>query len=722
MFDPISVGAISAVLGAVAAGTASEAGKWVWQSAGSLVQRMLGREATAPAGPRQVDAMAQQLYESMRRDPALARDWEAFARTVRRADGARSVPRLPAASRHFTNRQQVLKALDAEASRRPDGRPKVALLHGPEGIGTTEIARCWGGREAERRFKDGQVYLDLRSGPEGRMGPGAALREALRQLGVPEEETPPSVEYRAAHFRRCVAGLDLLVVLDHATSPAQVEPLIATGPGVVTLITARDPLLRVPALRVPVGPLADKHVRKLLEATAGRPAVDAARALLPSVIADCGGSPYAVLAAAPRLARVPQPRTERTPLPAMTERDAVRTAIDHAYRSLDPVTARAHRLTALRPWPAVTASLAARAANLTASDAARALDLLADARLLDTAGAGTYRQRPSVRAHAEQAAVQEDGPAVCSAAVGRVLDGYLRFAEPTARAALPQSWRSPRPRDTDEDVTYAQPGDAVAALAAESANLAEAVAAADEFGRPDTVCRLVRAMWPLQLKAGHLDVLLPALHTGARTADAHFPGTRTAAMMHAHLGFALTALERHEEAERELLAAARDESAAGHARGHASAVEGLGMLRLAQWRWEEAFALFDEAAGLYATVAPDGEGAADLPRAHALLERHRGRALAGLGRTGEARGRLEAALRHFRASADAYNTARTLTDLARTHVDGTRRAGPAEQAAALPLVDEAIAVLERERGDAHLGYLRRLRALCVSPGGDPAGR
>ncbi|MGW7412091.1 tetratricopeptide repeat protein [Streptomyces sp. NPDC054863] len=717
MLDLISVGAISSVLGAVGAGTASEAGKWVWQSAGGLVQRTLGREVSAPISRRQLDELAVQLYEAIRRDPGLARDWDAFARTVRTSGEARSAPQLPAASRDFINRQRVLKLLDGEASRKPDGRPKVALLHGPEGIGTTAVALFYGAREADR-FKDGQIYLDLRSGPNGGMGAGLALREALHQLGVPDEEIPPSVERRAETFRRTVAGLALLVVLDHATSAAQVRHLIATAPRVVTVVTSRDPLLALPALRIPVGPLADKYVHRLLVAMVGRPAVDAARTVLPTVIADCAGSPYAVLSAAPRLAYVPQPRTERTPLPAMAERNPVTVAVEHAYRSLDPVTARVHRLVGLSPWPVVTAALAARATNLTVAEAARALDVLTGLRLLDALPEGGYRQRPSVRDHAEQAAGREDGPAVCSASVVRVLEEFLRFAEPTAHAALEKSWRPPQPPFTSDALTYEKPGDAVAALAAEAANLAAAVAAADGYGHPDTVCRLVRALWPLQLKAGHLEVLLPALHTGARTADTHFPGTRTAGLMHAQLGFALTALERYEEAERELRAAARDESAAGHVRGHASAVEGLGLVRLAQWQpscLREAYDLFEEAYALYRTIGPDDEGAADLPRALALLERHRGRALTGLDRREEGREWLGAALRYFRTSADAYNAARTLTDLARTYVDGTRAASEADRAAALPLIDEAITVLAHEQAEYHLAYLHRLRDLCVSP-------
>jgi tetratricopeptide (TPR) repeat protein len=714
MLDPISLSAITALLGAVAMGTAGEAGKWLWQSTGGLVQRILGRQVPAPSSRGQLEEMARQLHEEMRRNPEFAREWAAFARTVPTSTGVRCTPRLPAATRAFTDRRKVLKALDAEASRRPDGRPRAVLLYGPRGIGTSAAGLFWGNREAARRFPDGQVYVDLRSGPGAGMSAGAVLREMLRQLDVPQEETPPSEEHLAACFRRCVAELRLLVVLDHVTSLAQVRHLLAPAPGVVTLLSSPDPLFGLEILRIPVEPLGDRDARRLLVGVAGESAVDAARDRVPGIIARSAGNPFALRAAAPRLAHVPLPRTEAT----MTESDAVRTAVEDSYRTLDPLTARIYRLTALRPWPGCTAELAGWAANVSADRAARALDTLAGLQLLDITPAGRYHYRPAVRAHAEQAAFREDGIAVCSAAVRRVLNGFLDFAEPAAHAALPTSWRSPRPTDADARPGRQNPGDAVAALASEAGNLAEAVAAAAEFGHHDTVYRLVRALWPLQLKAGHLETLLPALRTGAHTADTHAPGTRTAAMMHAHLGFALTALERHEEAETALRAAARDEATAGHARGQASAVEGLGLLRLAQWRWAEAYELFAQAAELYATIGPDDDGAADLPRARALLARHRGRALAGLGRLDEGRELLGEAVRFFRtfrSGGDLYNAARALTDLARTHVDGTRSASAEDRAAALPLIDEAITILEKEQAEVHLAYLRRLRELCVTP-------
>jgi tetratricopeptide (TPR) repeat protein len=168
-------------------------------------------------------------------------------------------------------------------------------------------------------------------------------------------------------------------------------------------------------------------------------------------------------------------------------------------------------------------------------------------------------------------------------------------------------------------------------------------------------------------------------------------------------------LRRWDEAEPEALAAARDEQTAGHVRGHASAVEFLGLLRLRQWRFEEAYACFEEAYGILDGIGPDDEGAADLPRARALLERHRGRALRGLGRREEAVQRLERALRFFRDTGEAYNTARTLTDLAETHLDG------GEPDTARPLIDEALAVLGRENAEYQVAWLRVLRERCVRP-------
>ncbi len=699
------MGAIGAVLGAVGSGMANEAGRWAWESAGGVVRRIAGREVVAPTTPGQLTEVAHLVHDRVRSDPQLARAWTLFAQGVP-AQGALTGTfarraGLPASPRFFTDRQEALKSLDKEATRAFDGRPRLALLHGPEGIGTSTLAIHWGWRQ-QSRFPDGQLYVDLRT-----LGPDAALGMLLRQLGLPAEEIPPAAADRADLFRGCLADRRLLLVLDHAQSAGQVRALLTSAPGVVTVVVARRPLTGLDALRVQVGPLARKDAKRLLTELVGKPAIGAARATLPDLLDRCAGSPYALRAAAPRLTAPVPARSESAQSPSDPALDTVGRAAEDSYRLLTPDAARLYRLAGLYAWPALDAAAAARAADLAEEDAVHLLDELAAALLLDPTDVGRYRYRPAVRAHAERTAAATDGIAACSAAVTRTVEHYLDLAVGAAQAALPESWRVP---SGTSPISYRDRGTAVAALAAEAQNLVQAVRAAEEFGDWDTVVRLCQALWPLQLKAGHHDVLLSALQAGARTADAHFTDSRTAGSLHAQLAHTYTELRRWDEAEPEALAAARAERAAGHTRGHASAVEFLGLLRLRQWRFTEAYDCFDEAYRILDGIGPTDEGAADLARARALLERHRGRALRGQGRRDEARERLEQALSFFRDTGEAYNTARTLTDLAETRLDG------GEFTEALPLVDAAITALGQENAAYHLAHLRTLRERCVSAG------
>ncbi|MFY1679510.1 tetratricopeptide repeat protein [Streptomyces sp. WMMC905] len=700
MLDPISLGAIAAVLGAVGAGMANEAGRWAWESAGGLVRRIAGREVVAPATREQLEDVARLVHERVRDDPELARAWLRFAEGVRGRHSSSGVgrrrPGLPPGPRSFTDRGSALRLLDGEATRAHRGRPRIAVVHGPEGIGTSSLALHWGWLRADR-FPHGQLYVDLRT-----RGPAEATSTFLRLLGVPEEEIPPTVEDRSALLRDCLTDRRSLLVLDHAESAAQVRPLLTAAPGVFTLVVARHPPAGLDALRVPVGPLARRDAVRLLTDLAGKRTVAAARAALPGVLERCGGSPYALRAAATHLLSPASPAAR----PPGTPGDhPVHTAAMDSYRRLTPGAARLYRLTGVHDWPTVDAATAARAADVSEAEARRHLAELVDALLIETSEGGRHRFRPAVRTHAARTAAATDGVAACSAAVDRVVRHCRDLAVGAARAALPESWRVPR---AHSPVGFADRGAAVAALAAEAPNLVAAVRAAEEFGDVDSVLTLCRALWPLQLKAGHHDILLPALRIGARVADAHTPGSASAGALHAQLAHSLTESRRWDEAESEIRAAARDERASGHARGHASAVEFLGLLRLRQWRFEEAGAAFQEAGRILDSIGPGDEGAADLPRARALLQRHRGRALRGLGRRTEAVATSERALAFFRGRGEAYNSARTLTDLAETHLD----AGAANLA--LPLVEEALTVLARENATPHVAWLRTLRERCLT--------
>ncbi|MES9506549.1 hypothetical protein ABWJ92_09025 [Streptomyces sp. NPDC000609] len=124
------------------------------------------------------------------------------------------------------------------------------------------------------------------------------LRALLRQLRLPDEEMPTGTDELGVFFRDRVADRGLLMVLDHAYSAGQVRPLLTPAPGVFTILVARTPFPGIDAVRVPVGPLSDRDAVRLLTAITDKSTVAAARATPPSLLQRCGGSPYALRAAA----------------------------------------------------------------------------------------------------------------------------------------------------------------------------------------------------------------------------------------------------------------------------------------------------------------------------------------------------------------------------------------------------------------------------------------
>ncbi|MFG2225270.1 tetratricopeptide repeat protein [Streptomyces sp. NPDC048644] len=738
MLDPTSTTAVMGLLSTVTMSMATEAGKRAWETIGVLARRVAGREVPAPAGVEARGELAAILADGARQNPEYARALATLFRTgPGRVAGEIAIPRqLPTTVRFFTDRQEPLKQLTREAARKADGLPRVALVYGQSGIGTSAVAVHWGSTNGHR-FPDGQLYLDLRNGSgAGTLDGPAVLRRFLRKLGV--TDVPPAADDCADLYRSIVAERRLLVVLDHARSAAQIRPLLTSAPGVFTLVVARRPLSGLDAVPVPVGPLARKDALALLGRLTGTRRPTADESVLQEVLSRCGGSPFALRTAATFLAdpshhpRQGDPdatddRPARRQEPAPRDDDnPVRTAADDLYRGLPTDAARLYRLLALWPWPAIGSAQAAAAAGITEAEAGPLLADLAACRLLETADSGRHHYRPLVRQHAEEAAAHQDRPAGCSAAVARVVSWALRFAVRADRTVLPQRWQL-GPRYTQlEPGPYANAGEALAALDAELPNLVAAALAADEYGDPDSVWQLCEALWGVQLKAGRHEEVLPALRAGVRAArfletesatGAAAPGdasgsaagssfaARVVSRMHTQLALALQELgpDRYAEAETALRSAAEASQRAGHRLGRATALETLGLLRLRQWRHQEAYDLFDEADGLLVAIPEGGEGAKDVPRARALLERHRGRALRGLGDRDAAVARLERALRYFRDTAEGYNTARALTDLAETLLE----AGcPAE---ALPLFEEAAGLLAGEHVEFHLIRLRELR-------------
>ncbi|MFI6477451.1 BTAD domain-containing putative transcriptional regulator [Nonomuraea sp. NPDC050663] len=217
---------------------------------------------------------------------------------------------LPRDVAHFTGREELVDRVIGEQ----------VVVHGPAGVGKSALAvhAAWRARE---RFPDGILYADLRTG-----GTASVLEDFLRWLGCPARAVPADVARREQVLRTYAANRRVLVVLDNATSEAEVRPLLTAAPTVVTsrstlagLTEARrvavgllDPadsatLLTALATNAPSPPVRTRTAGGPTEAVAGpsAPGDGGSGAALGRLVDYCGGLPLALRIAGSRLAARP---------------------------------------------------------------------------------------------------------------------------------------------------------------------------------------------------------------------------------------------------------------------------------------------------------------------------------------------------------------------------------------------------------------------------------
>lgn len=326
---------------------------------------------------------------------------------------------LPVRAAAFTGRTAEMARIRSLLLRPPSApgfRLRAALVTGMPGSGKTalaaEVAHGCG-----RAFPDGVVHVDLLGADGAPRPPGSVLAEILSALG----ETW-GAEHAAGHdlgdlvrrYRARTVTSRLLLVLDNASSDAQLAPLLPASSDTALLVTSRTRLVTVPAAcTFPLEALDDEDAVALLAETVGP---DRIRAELPAardLARYCAGLPLALRIAGARLAARPhwpvarliaQLADPRTRLAALSYGDLdLAGAFNRALSRLSAETADAlPRLAEMGPGP-FTARLACDVTGL--CDAERALEELADACLLTSEPGGAlgedrYRFHPLVLLYA----------------------------------------------------------------------------------------------------------------------------------------------------------------------------------------------------------------------------------------------------------------------------------------------------------------------------------
>jgi DNA-binding SARP family transcriptional activator len=364
-----------------------------------------------------------------------------------RPGGARSGPAmLPATVPGFTGREAELRMLSAATTGTP---ASVVLISGTAGVGKTSLAVHWA-HQAARRFPGGQLYVNLRGfGPADPLRPAEALRIFLDALAVPAAQIPATLDGRQSLYRSRLAGTKTLIVLDNASGPDQVRPLLPGAPGCLVIVTSRNQLAGLIAAdgahAIVLDVLTSGEAHHVLARRLGPDRVAAEPAAAGELARLCARLPLALAVTGARAAARPdftlttlaaELRGTRGRLDALTtgEEDAtdVRAVFSWSYHQLSTPAARMFQLLGLHPGPDTTAAAAASLAGLDPGHARRLLRELTHAHLLTEHTPGRYTSHDLLRAYAAEQAEADHDQHARNAAIGRVLGHYLHTAHTAA--------------------------------------------------------------------------------------------------------------------------------------------------------------------------------------------------------------------------------------------------------------------------------------------------
>ncbi|MER5882971.1 BTAD domain-containing putative transcriptional regulator [Streptomyces sp. NPDC001941] len=522
----------------------------------------------------------------------------------RAAAAAEEVPRqLPADTSDFVGDERQLaeveRVLLGEDGRRAVG---LAVIVGKPGTGKSTLATHLGHRLGEHAFPDGQLYCDLRGTTGSPATAPEVLGRFLRALGIPGPVIPESQDERAEMYRTLLARRRVLVVLDDAASESQVRPLLPGSSRCAVLVTSRVRLTALPgAHRVELDVMDTERALELLGRVIGEDRLGRERVAAEMLVRTVGGLPLALRIVAARLAARPhwtlasmvqRLANERHRLDELTHGEmTMRASLSLTHDGLAREDRRLLRLLSLAQGPTLPGWLAGALLDDHRPFPSDLFEPLVDVQMLDVVGVEStggfrYRFHEIIRVFAREQLALHDEPAVQTAALERMLGGWLSLAEEAHRRIYGGDFTvlhgtAPRwvPPESCVSELLVEP---MEWLDSEHANLVQAVEHAARAGM-DELC------WDL---------------------------TATLATLFEGKGY-------FDDWERTHQLALECVRAAGNTRGTAALLSSLGVLYLGRSQHEESRAALASALDLFQEVG-DRQGLALCHRDLALLERMRG--------------------------------------------------------------------------------------------------
>ncbi|MFD3403571.1 BTAD domain-containing putative transcriptional regulator [Kribbella sp. NPDC058693] len=519
---------------------------------------------------------------------------------------------LPAGLPGFVGRGGALKRLDEYLDRfRTRPAAGLCVVTGPAGIGKTTLAVHWA-RQIADRFPDGQLYADLQGfDPSGRTAnPGTTLARFLTALGTPPDRVPADLEAGTAALRSLLEDRRVLLVLDNVRSAEHVRPLLAGGPGCLTVVTSRDRLAGLmvteQAAAVTLEPFGADAARLLLEARIGPERFARERTASDELVAGCAGLPLALAVVAALADLHPSwplaslaTELRRNVLDALSAGDPAtdaRAVFSWSYRSLSPAGARLFRLLGVHPGPDLDVAEAAALAGVTAAEVQPLLDELCRSHQLTETAPGWYAMHDLLRSYSIELAE----PGEAQAALGRLLDLLVRTGYAAARIVSPTR-DAVSLQDPDPTVVVDPPATRAAAMDWFAARQRTLVGLTYLAGFDEQVWRLAWLLYDFLDYRGDWNELI-ALHERALAAVTRLGIVTEEARAHRNLARINLKLRRLDAALAEEQQALDLSRSLGDLTGEAHAYIGIGRVLSAQGHKADAVVASREAQGRYLQV------------------------------------------------------------------------------------------------------------------------
>jgi DNA-binding SARP family transcriptional activator len=432
---------------------------------------------------------------------------------------------LPADVADFTGRDdQVRHLVDLLSSAGADdesGAVRIALVAGAGGLGKTSLA-VHAAHRARGSFSDGQLYVDLLGATSHPLPAADVLARFLRDLGVDGRGIPVDEDERAARYRTILAGRRMLIVLDNARDAAQVRSLLPGSASCAVLVTTRSRMADLASTRlVDLNVLDDDEALTLFARVVGDERAAAEPEATAELLLACAGLPLAIRICAARLATrsgwtiqamANRLRDTRRRLDELRVGDlAVRASFQVSFTTL-PASAQpdgidpadAFRMLGLWHGPSISSAAAAALFGTTEDLASDALEILVDARLLESTSPDRYKFHDLLRVYSSERAVADLPEQARNAAIARLLEWYMRTADAAGTAVSPDRYDIPLvPGGAAPPLSFGTAEEALAWYDGERVNLVAATRQAAGSGLHEIAWRLPAPLFQLFSSRGN---------------------------------------------------------------------------------------------------------------------------------------------------------------------------------------------------------------------------